>query len=359
MKKALKIIAIILGVIILGFVLLIWYFKSEINAEAIAEYIHEHPENSSIYLTVNDEVLLDVRSDKKMQLASSVKSIIAIEYAQQAADSIIDPSMMVDTNVLNRFYIPNTDGGAQPAWVKSMTEKNNFKEGKVSLEQVAKGMIDFSSNANTEYLIELLTIDSLNNRINKLGINTHDSFYYFISSLYVLKNNSVEDLSAMSMTDYRNKSLAYHLRKSVGDTSLNVTGKDLPLEKQRVWSDRLPGSTTKDYAAVMSKINSRNYFDSKTQEYLDRVMEGLMENPNNQKWLTHSGKKGGSTAFVLTENLYATKKDGETIALSYFFNNMDIVDAIMMQQCINMFDLAMIRNKDGEREELIEIIQGK
>lgn len=359
MKKALKIIAIILGVIIVGFGILIWYFKSVISADTIAEYIHDHPENSSIYLTVNNQVLADKNSDRKMPLASSVKIIVAIEYAQQVADSIVNPNTMVDTNIINRYYIPNTDGGAQPEWIKSQIAQNKIADSKVSIEQIAKGMIDFSSNANTEYLIDLLTVDSLNKRIEKLGIQTHDSFYYFISALYVLKDNNIEQLEAMPMSTYQNKSLAFHLRKSINDTSLKISGADLPLEKQRIWSDRLIGSTTKDYASVMQKINSRTYFDSTTQHYLDHVLEGLMDNPANQKWLEHSGKKGGSTAFVLTENLYATRKDGEQIELSYFFNNLDIVDAIMMQSCINMFDLAMIRNKDGERDKLLEIINEK
>ena len=36
---------------------------------------------------------------------------------------------------------------------------------------------------------------------------------------------------------------------------------------------------------IMKKINSRTYFSKETQKYLDEVMEWILDNPANQKWL--------------------------------------------------------------------------
>lgn len=51
----------------------------------------------------------------------------------------------------------------------------------------------------------------------------------------------------------------------------------------------------------MKKINSRTYFSKETKKYLDKVMEWILDNPANQKWLEHLGMKSGSTAFFLTK----------------------------------------------------------
>ena len=115
---------------------------------------------------------------------------------------------------------------------------------------------------------------------------------------------------------------------------------------QRIWSDNLPSSTVKDYVGIMKKINSKTYFDLETQKYLDEVMEGLMENPANKKWLKHAGMKGGSTAFVLTKAFYATDKKGNTTELAYFFNDLEFVENTRLQGSMNEFELKILTNKE-------------
>ncbi|MEI8279102.1 MAG: serine hydrolase [Bacteroidota bacterium] len=126
------------------------------ESEIIAHYIKDHPVQSSIYLVRNDSVLADINSDRVMPLASTVKILIAIEYAKQVSKGIINPQEMIDSTELDHYYIPFTDGGAQPNWLKSMQQKQVIQGGKIPLVEVAKGMIKYSSNANTEYLIERL-----------------------------------------------------------------------------------------------------------------------------------------------------------------------------------------------------------
>ncbi|MCS6821401.1 MAG: class A beta-lactamase-related serine hydrolase [Microscillaceae bacterium] len=44
--------------------------------------------------------------DKIMPLASTVKIILAIEYAEQSANGQLNPDKMVSINELDKFYIP-------------------------------------------------------------------------------------------------------------------------------------------------------------------------------------------------------------------------------------------------------------
>ena len=87
-----------------------------------------------------------------MPLASTVKTIIAIEYAVQAAAGKINPDEEVGISELEKFHVKNTDGGAHPKWLDFV--KNKINDDKITVREIAKGMIRFSSNANTEWLCQ-------------------------------------------------------------------------------------------------------------------------------------------------------------------------------------------------------------
>src|SRR5699024_11420216 len=50
---------------------------------------------------------------------------------------------------------------------------------------VAKGMITFSSNANTDYLIERLGIEHINQRLQSLKLDDHDDIYPLVGALFI------------------------------------------------------------------------------------------------------------------------------------------------------------------------------
>ena len=88
----------------------------------------------------------------------------------------------VSTSELEKYHYPNTDGGAHNRWKNSLDLDDDDT---CKLEEVAKGMLRYSSNANTEYLMDALGTENINERISKLGIEKHDSIYYLVSSLFV------------------------------------------------------------------------------------------------------------------------------------------------------------------------------
>lgn len=64
------------------------------------------------------------------------------------------------------------------------------------------------------------------------------------------------------------------------------------MDFQKIWSDRLPRSTARDYVSIMKKLNSKIHFNANVYKYLDPVMEQIMKKPNNREWLVHAGQKG-------------------------------------------------------------------
>ena len=348
-KKVLITVGIILGLLIALGIYGASYFKPQANT--VFDFIKENPERSAIKLVRNGEVIAELNPDKLMPLASTVKIIIAIEYAIQAGQERINAEEEVTLVDLEKFYVANTDGGAHLAWLKR--SKDKIKDEKIPLKEVAKGMIRFSSNANTEWLSQKLGLQNINDRIDSLGISDHTSIYYIVSALFVgkerfpeLKGEELEEkLRALSIEEYVETTDDIH-SKLLADTSYKKDLGDLGFNIQRIWSDNLPQSTVGEYSELMRKINSKKYFDSKTHQYLDEVMEGIMQNPKNREWLEHAGMKGGSTAFVLTKAQYATDKKGNTTELAYFFNDLGLLENRRLQSSMNEFELNILSNED-------------
>ena len=119
-----------------------------------------------------------------MPLASTVKLLIAIEFAQQSAHEMINENSYAKLADIEKFYIANTDGGAHPAWLEYAKTHNEIKDGQVKLVDVARGMMMFSSNANADYLMDKLGFDSViitksdnqNFKIDIMKTNTYNEF---------------------------------------------------------------------------------------------------------------------------------------------------------------------------------------
>ena len=144
------------------------------SGDVVLDFIRDNPDRSALYLGRNDTTLVQRRADRKFPLASTVKIIVAIEFAKQAAAGKINLDELVQVADLDRYYLPGTDGNAHPNWKQQATTSGKIAGGRVPLRDVAKGMIRYSSNANTEYLMERLGLDAINANLRELKLTQHD-----------------------------------------------------------------------------------------------------------------------------------------------------------------------------------------
>ncbi|WP_428657505.1 serine hydrolase [Runella sp.] len=350
-----KVLATGLGILAVLFscVFAYFYFKYlRYEQDFVAEYLLKNPKKCAIYWVRNDSLLVNHRADTLMPLASTVKIIVAIEFAQQAAEGKINVEERVPISEPGRFYIPDTDGGAHPAWLESLKKEKLLIKNTVSLLEIAKGMMQFSSNANTEYLMWKLGLNNINANLPKLGLVKHQLLYPFVSALYVCSDeHSATGLKKMPMSLYLQRTNKYFELMKV-DTGAKATFNmaNVPLPVQRIWSDRLPSSTVQEYAGLMKKINSRTYFNRNTQAVLDQLMEWPMRfDPANKKRFVHFGAKGGSTAFVLNYALYATDKQGNKTEMVIFTNNLGVFEQTLLQAEFQVFiQKILINNPDNK-----------
>ena len=331
---------------------------AQTTADSLLNFIKANPKRSSLYLAQNDTMLAHLNENAMMPLASTVKILVAVEFAKQAANKVFDENEMVSLNELDKYYLPYTDGGAHPNWIAYEKQLGHIKNDSVALINVARGMIIFSSNANTEYLMDFVGLDNITNNNELLGIKRHTRIYPLVAALFMYQNpkKKSEDYilkGINSLTEEQYCRYAYDMHKALKyDTVLKskFRPQDLSLKLQKAWSNRLPASTTKDYVNVCKVLNNRKYFDSGTYVVLAKVLETLMENPANRQWLSHAGTKGGSTAWVLTKAMYATTKKNTRIELAYFFNNLTMPENEMLQGWMNSFELSILSNNNFRKK---------
>ncbi|MCR1836280.1 class A beta-lactamase-related serine hydrolase [Oceanobacillus caeni] len=181
MKRVTTITGIIL--IIIG---IIYYLNViKINEDKILQQIIKSDE-SSIVIFENGKEVLNKDGDDPLNIASIVKWFIAIEFADQVEKGIVDPNELVKSKTLNRFYVEETDGGARRKWLDDVNKNKGQKLEEFTLEEVMRGMMIFSSNANTDFLIRLLGIENINHTIkHELGLTRQEPLYSFTGALLI------------------------------------------------------------------------------------------------------------------------------------------------------------------------------
>lgn len=369
-KKKRNLIVVLSSLIVVAaaaYVLINLYASPKSNVDAVLEFIQQNPDRASVAIMRNEEQLVGYKADRKMPLASVAKIVVAVEYAQQAAEEKIDPEQMVSLDEINRYYIPNLDGGAQEAWEQSVEpDMQNYS---VPLKEVAKGMIEFSSNANMEYLMELLGLDNINLNLQKLGLSMHEPIYPFYSSVLIpyklmaeyedlADSEKIEkaktELKKMPQERFRELALAEHeqLKNDVDGSYQKAVGLEKWYDEEfdKNNSDRMIGATTTDYVILLSKINSRNYFMPEVHSYLDEVMESAMESEGNQELFDHLGFKGGSTNYILNSAIYAVDKEGNRTEVVLFTNELAEKDMELLASNLNEFLLRSLTSLAYQNE---------
>lgn len=363
MNKFIVIAVVIVAVLAAGGVAAYFFYKNvflQADEAYVIDFIRKYPEKASMRIVRNDSVVADFHSDRMMPLASTVKIIIAVEFARQAASGKVDPNEAIQLDSLALFYIPNTDGGAHPKWLEQIRENNLTRGSTVSLLQVAKGMITFSSNANTEYLMMRLGLDNINRNLKELGFSHHEELYPFVSALYGFRNPDhipeeqfYRMLKQTSLRDYIDESWGFHRKlRNDRDSSFRRTFIFPSLTLQRIWSDRLPRSTAAEYVELMRKLNRKSALPEPVQEHLDAILEWPMEvNPRNRERFRYIGAKGGSTAFVLTYAMYACDNKDNQSEIVTFFDDLSPLEGQRLRTALNSFQLNVL-TKQEFREKL-------
>ncbi len=278
--------------------------------------------NGAVCLLRNGQVVLQKHADVPMPLASTVKIIVLIAFARQAADRKVDPMESISLSDVERYHIPDTDGGAHRAWLKAIKSRGVLRgEETVSLLEIVKGMMQFSSNANTEYLLGKLGLEYINNILSTLDLNHHEKLYPFNSALLVLRDHCVDELERMGKDHYIKLSDEMYLKLTNNKVVRSVSSRSMTMEKQKLFSRWLVRGTAWEYAHLLSMINDENAFPDNERMCIYRVMKPFSLSSE----FVRSGEKEGSSLFVSTVVVYVKFRNGDKAELALFLNNLTMI----------------------------------
>jgi D-alanyl-D-alanine carboxypeptidase len=346
-----KIIIIIIS--ISSILYIIWYLaiKYITRPNNIAKLISEHSKDIAMIYEKNGVRLINKNINKQFPLASMIKIIIAIEYSEKVLENRINADSLISIELISRYFLRGTDGGAHERWLKDAKEQNFLINNKVSIKNIVEGMIKYSSNANTEFLIDLLTINNLNIQLQKLGLEHHGKFRYITSSMLITDESIFNDINKLEL-----ESQIIHnklLNKEYTQNELNnLIAKSN--QNQKKWSENFISSTAYEYYSVIKKIN-----DDKLNPLIKEILEWPTKSLTFNNKIKVLGAKGGSTAFILTYSTYVKYIDNQNAELVFMCNNeMDEAYFPLFKKGFNNFLLELLSN-DKQSLTLTKIINNE
>ncbi|MBO1627097.1 D-alanyl-D-alanine carboxypeptidase [Bacillus cereus] len=335
----------------------VWSSNND-DAQFIASFVEEHKDekNSALLIKRNDKVVYSVNPNVVLPVASTMKLIVAIEFTKQVVDGRIDPNSYVSIDDVNRYYIPNTDGGAQDRWQKYLIRTGKMDGNAVSLEEVAKGMIKFSSNANTEYLMDQLGLDHINQNLQNLSLPSHQPLFPIVSSLYIPgylhkelhipKSKLEKKLKEMPPEEYRRYAVLIHERLKEKGPLLQ---KEIPLyleEKyEKIWSDKLPAASANDYMVLLEKANHKKGFTDAEEKEWANLVETDMKAKKYRKSFRHAGQKNGYTPWTLAKAVYATDKLGNCTEIVFLANQLNEDDSVELRKHLRNLHFQVLQSE--------------
>lgn len=313
----------------------------------LLNYVKTHQDKLSITINENGHETLTIHSDERFPLASTLKILIAFNFIKKATTYEISITDKVEMHELETFYIPNTDGGAHVNWKKSM---NYPKE--VSLLDVAKGMMQFSSNACTDFLINKIGVEVINASIEDLQLN-HDKISYVTPSVLIpgyLSNKrkiAIAKLKTMDKESYQALSQTLFKQMKANETTYlqEKVSHMLNQHMQLLITNKMPSSTTKQYANLMYKLGKQLLTD-KEKELFNDIFIGEKFKNTGDDYLWY---KGGSTMFVLTSALFKESKDS-TISVSVFIKDDSGGELYWIRNIFNDFVISIAQDPEFRKK---------
>ncbi len=261
-------------------------------------------------------------ADVPMPLASVVKIIHLVAYAEAVAAGQLDPTSYVNLDTLDHYYLPGYDLGSHNRAIDELAEAGLVlaNPDRIRLEDVPWMMIRHSANAATDYLHTLLGQDVIEETAVSLNLTQQTAPCTFLGQFLAMSNQTrlgksdraaiqayldnpatygaeVVQLAETYVQDstFRNAEQAYHREERRPST-----------QDQRYFSHNLNAhGTPREYAALMAQIAQNGLSNPESSFLARRYLEWPMIFPANQERFSNLGYKNGSLPGILNTAYYA------------------------------------------------------
>ncbi|MEZ4513585.1 MAG: serine hydrolase [Chloroflexota bacterium] len=292
-------------------------------------YYRMGQENSGAYLN----------ADVQMPLASVVKLITLAAYVEAVAAGQLNPLERVGVDMLDRYYLPNSDLGAHPRALEDAAANGRLDPltNTVALNDVAWMMIRHSSNAASDYLHMRLGQTTIEETALWLNLTQQTAPCPFLAQFLALNNHTRSGDSAAIVQQYIADPASY---ASEAMLLANAYIQDAAFRADEIsWRSSRQGGgfgasrpfyenlnaagTAREYAALMGRF-SQNGLGSGESSYQARlILEWPMQFANNQALFSNLGYKNGSLPGILTVAYYAYPTgESDPVIVTLFFRDL-------------------------------------
>ncbi len=301
--------------------------------------------------SINRKPLINLNEKELFPVASITQLFILISYAEEVVEGKLDSKEIISLDKLDRYYLPKTDGGAHMAWLKE-----SIKNQAITLDDVAKGMIIYGSNANADYLFERLTRSRIAKQEKNLGMT--QAILPITPQLYLpIYLQEHEGMSQGQAYDYienlTEDEYSVYIMKvfdNIVEHPLNKSDKkrvfdNLSMLYQKLWTTKLSKSTTSDYDWLMGQLSRHTLFTKEVHEKIDELLSGKLPDPKLNRYF----QKGGTTAYVINLASYG-ETETNNIELVYFLRNLNTVEHAKIRPLIEKFQIDFMTRPEFRKQ---------
>lgn len=305
----------------------------------IIKFMGENPGMWSMSLIRNDNEIINYNKDKIIPLASTVKIIFAVAFVNAVRNKSLNPDELISVEEVDLLYLKNTDGNAHNAW-----KENEQIGSEVSLKEIAKGMMKYSSNACTDFIYYKLGKSKISEVIREYSLVQHTDIYpinaavlipsYLYLEERVRKKDIAKTISEMPKSHYNLLATDLLNQMIKGDANKLIENMYImsDMNIQREITKKLPAASSFDYANFMYQLGESKKLTTEDKQLLD----DLMGFADYQKDRIRMWYKGGSTLFISTSASYRSK-ESENISFTFFIEDMSGMENIWIQKNYNEF----------------------
>ena len=389
-------IAILIGVVVVLTLLAAGYYVFRaLNARAsLADYMLDHPDNTAAVAVtidengawVEDENTLLYNADTPLVMASTMKTVILAAYASAVVDGALDPQEGVPVSAVERYFLPGTDGGAHALGLHSLgyeVKEDGFAadpSAQVTLDDLARIMIHYSGNAETDYLLSRLGPERIQTAQDAAGMTpipieytvgvalalfNHEQAAYSLPPMQAL----VEEVNASGDRAAIDRLVDLYLHDEewrAAQIAFLDSVKGLEVDTADVWayqvtgSQLLPHGTARDYAHLMGLVATGRMISPEVSALMQEKLESIPAD-DPMRWLFYRrfGAKDGVTAGVLALVSYGEPRrgplKGETRVVVVIVNECPLEDWARQVQYQGYYLLdASLANKGKVFQQFIE-----
>ena len=312
------------------------------EARPALEYLLANPHSAGLaaYRLGEQDNGAYLNADTPLPLASVVKIITLVAYAEAVADGRLDANSTVPLADVEAFYLPTVDLNAHNTAVAELRDEGRVfgEPPAVLLDAVAEMMMTHSSNAATDYLHLLLGQETIEQTALDLGLGTQTAPCPFLGQFLAMSNHTRDGVpDEAAVRDYVEDPRRYGAEVMAlteafsSDPDFRASAIEWRRETrrpngrvQRLFTESLNArGSAADYAALMARLAQNGLGSAESSFIARRLLEWPLRFPVNLEVFSNVGYKGGSLPGVLTSAYYAYPlSDGVPVVAALFFHDL-------------------------------------